>query len=115
MAHSHEVCNTPSTPGSVIFTPVNFLGSYIVPIDQHGFFVHTLSSLTRIRENFPVSHPSQSAPNQASLAWRFFRDILSKKKMQLIGMNTLLILLSLGPGYHHPAGPRYHKVSMKQQ
>jgi hypothetical protein len=27
-----------------------------------------------------------------------------KKKMHLVGMNTLLILLSLGPGNHHPRG-----------
>jgi hypothetical protein len=24
--------------------------------------------------------------------------------MHLVGMNTLLILLSLGPGHHHPRG-----------
>jgi hypothetical protein len=24
--------------------------------------------------------------------------------MHLVGMDTLLILLSLGPGYHHPKG-----------
>jgi hypothetical protein len=29
--------------------------------------------------------------------------------MHLIGMSTLLILLSLGPGYHHPPGLGYHK------
>jgi hypothetical protein len=28
--------------------------------------------------------------------------------MHLIGMNTLLILLSLRSGYHHPPGPEYH-------
>jgi hypothetical protein len=61
-----------------------------------------LSSLMRTRENFPVGHPSQIAPSQARLTWRFFRDRLPKKKMHLIGMNTLLILLSLGPGYHNP-------------
>jgi hypothetical protein len=56
------------------------------------------------RENFPIGHPSQIAPSQAHLTWRFFRDRLPKKKMYLIGMDTLLILLSLGPGYHHPRG-----------
>jgi hypothetical protein len=66
--------------------------------------VHTLSSLMRIRENFPVGHPSQIAPSQAHLTWRFFRDRLPKEKMHLVGMNTLLILLSLGPGYRHPKG-----------
>jgi hypothetical protein len=63
-----------------------------------------LSSLMRTRENFPVGHPSQIAPSQARLTWRFFQDRLPKKKMHLIGMDTLLILLSLGPGYHHPRG-----------
>jgi hypothetical protein len=33
---------------------------------------------------------------------------LPKKKMHLVDMSTLLILLSLGPGYHHPLGPGYH-------
>jgi hypothetical protein len=66
--------------------------------------VCTLSSLKRTRENFPVVHPSQIAPSQAHLTWRFFRDRLPKKKMHLVGMDTLLILLSLGPGYHHPRG-----------
>jgi hypothetical protein len=64
----------------------------------------TLSSLMRTRENFPVGHPSQITPSQARLTWRFFRDRLPKKKMHLVGMITLLILLSLGPGNHHPRG-----------
>jgi hypothetical protein len=29
--------------------------------------------------------------------------------MHLVGTDTLLILLSLGPGYHHPLGPGYHR------
>jgi hypothetical protein len=85
-------------------TPGSSLGSYIVPTDQHGSFMHTLSSLMRTREKFPVGHPSQIAPSQAHLTWRFFRDRLLKKKKHLIGMDTLLILLSLGPGNHHPRG-----------
>jgi hypothetical protein len=66
--------------------------------------VHTLSSLMRTRENFPVSHPPQIAPRQARLTWRFFRDRLPKKKIHLVYMSTLLVLLSLRPGYHHPRG-----------
>jgi hypothetical protein len=84
--------------------PGSSLGSYIIPTDQHESFVHTLSSLMHTREKFPVGHPSQIAPSQARLTWRFFRDRLPKKKMHLIGMNTLLILLSIGPGNHHPRG-----------
>ena len=99
-----RTCNTPSTPGPTILTPDNSLGSYIVPTDQHESFVCTLSSLMCTRENFPVGHPSQIASSQARLTWRFFRDRLPKKKMHLVGMDTLLILLSLGPGYHHPRG-----------
>jgi hypothetical protein len=54
-------------PGPAVLTPGSFLGSYIVPTDQHGSFVRTLSSLMRTRENFPVGHPSQIAPSQACL------------------------------------------------
>jgi hypothetical protein len=85
--------------GLTVLAPDSSLGSYIVPTDQHGSFVHTLSSLMRTRENFLVDHPSQIAPSQTRLTWRFFRDRLSKKKMHLIGMNTVLIPLSLGLGY----------------
>jgi hypothetical protein len=28
--------------------------------------------------------------------------------MNLVGMSTILILLSLKPGYHHPLGPGYY-------
>jgi hypothetical protein len=91
-------------PGPAVLTPGSSLGSYMVPTDQHKSFVHTLSSLMRTRENFPFGHPSQIAPSQARLTWRFFRDRLPKKKMHLVGMDTLLILLSLGPGNHHPRG-----------
>jgi hypothetical protein len=91
-------------PGPAVLTPGSSLGSYIVPTDQHESFVRTLSSLMRTRENFPVGHPSQITPSQARLTWRFFRDRLPKKKMHLVGMITLLILLSLGPGNHHPRG-----------
>jgi hypothetical protein len=58
--------------GPAILTPGSSLGSYIVPTDQHGSFVHTLSSLMRTRENFSVGHPSQIAPSQARLTWKFF-------------------------------------------
>jgi hypothetical protein len=91
-------------PGTAVLTPSSSLGSYIVPTDQHESFVRTLSSLMRTRENFPVGHPSQIASSQANLTWRFFRDRLPKKKVHLVDMSTLLILLSLGPGYHHPKG-----------
>jgi hypothetical protein len=88
--------------GPAILTPGNSLGSYIVPTDQHESFVRTLSSLMRTQENFSVGHPSQIALSQARLTWRFFRDRLPKKKIHLVGMITLLILLSLGPGHPIP-------------
>jgi hypothetical protein len=91
-------------PGPTVLTPGSSLGLYIVPHRQHEYFVRTLSSLMRTRENFSVNHPSQIAPSQARLTWRFFRDRLPKKKIHLVGMDTLLILLSLGPGHHHPRG-----------
>jgi hypothetical protein len=99
-----RTCNTPSTLGPTVLTPDSSLGSYMVPTDQHGPFMCTLSSLMRTRENFRVSHPSQIAPSQAHLNWRFFRDRLPKKKMYLVDMSTLLILLSLGPRYHRTEG-----------
>jgi hypothetical protein len=42
-------------PGPAVLTPCDSLGSYIVPTNQHRSFMHTLSSLMRTRENFPVS------------------------------------------------------------
>jgi hypothetical protein len=91
-------------PGPAVLTPGSSQGSYIVSTDQHESFVRTLSSLMRTRENFSVGHPCQIAPSQTRLTWRFFQDTLPKKKMHLVDMSTLLILLSLGPGYHHPRG-----------
>jgi hypothetical protein len=93
-----------SIPGPAVLTPGNSLGSYIVPTDQRKSFVRTLSSPMRTRENFPIDHPSKIDPSQARLTWRLFRDRLPKKNMHLVGMDTLLILLSLGPGNHHPKG-----------
>jgi hypothetical protein len=90
--------------GPALLTPGSSLGLYNVPTDQHESFMRTLSSLIRTRENFLVGHPSQIAPSQARLTWRFFPDRLPKTKMHLVGMDTLLILLSLGSGYHHPRG-----------
>jgi hypothetical protein len=97
-------CNTLATPGPTVLTPGSSLGSYIIPTDQHESFVRTLSSLMRTRENLLVGHPAQIAPRQARLTWRVFQDRLPKKKMHLFGMDTLLIVLSLGLGYHHPRG-----------
>jgi hypothetical protein len=88
-------------PGPVALTPDSYLGSYIVHTDQPGSFMHTLSSLMRTRENLPFDHSSQIAPSQTRLTWRFFRDMLPKKKMHIVGMNILLIMFSIGPGYHH--------------
>jgi hypothetical protein len=85
-------------PRPVVLTPGSFLGLYIVPTDQQKSFAHFV--LTHAHpEYFSVGHPSQIAPSQAHLTWRFFRDRLPKKKMHLIGMDTLLILLSLGLGH----------------
>jgi hypothetical protein len=88
-------------PGPAVLTSGSFLELYIVPIDQHKSFMRILTSLMRTRENFSVGHPSQIAPSQERLTWRFFRDRLPKKKIHLICMDTLLILLSVGPGYQH--------------
>jgi hypothetical protein len=47
-----------------------------------------------------ITYP-KIALGQARLTQRFFRDRLPKKKMNLVGMNTLLFLLSLS---HDPSG-----------
>jgi hypothetical protein len=101
-----QICNTLSTIGLTVLTPGSSLGLYIVPTDQHVSFVRTLYSLMHTQENFPIGHSSQIAPSQARLTWRFFWVRLNK--MHLVGMSILLILLSLGPGYHHSTGPWYH-------
>jgi hypothetical protein len=94
---------TPSSiPEPAVLNPGSSLALYIVPTDQYGSFVHTLCLLMRTQENFPVDHSSQIAQSQARLTWRFFRDSFPKKKMHLVGMNTLLLLLSIGPGYLIP-------------
>jgi hypothetical protein len=67
----------------------------------------------RTQENFPVGHPSEIAPNQARLTWRFFQDRLPKKKMHLIDMNTLLILLRLEPGYPIPGARISHMSTVR--
>jgi hypothetical protein len=51
------------------------------------------------REDFPIGHPSQYCSRPSTLP---------KEKTNLVGMSTLLFLLSLRPGYHHPLGPGYH-------
>jgi hypothetical protein len=98
------LCNTPPNFRPAVLTLGSSLGSYIVLTDQHKSFVRTLSSLMCTRENFSVDHSSQISSSQARLSWRFFRDRLPKNKMHLVGMVTLLILLSFGLGYHHPRG-----------
>jgi hypothetical protein len=90
--------------GSAVLTPGSSLRSYIVPTDNTSLLCTLCSHSYAPEKNFSVGHPSQIAPSQTRLTWRFFRDRLSKKKMHLVGTNTLLILLSLGPEYHHPKG-----------
>jgi hypothetical protein len=96
------VCNTPSNPWTGGTYSWQLARITYCPTDQHESFVRTLSSLMRTRENFLVGHPYQIAPSQAHLTWGFIRDRLLKKKMHLVGMNTPLILLSLGPRYPIP-------------
>jgi hypothetical protein len=101
--------------GPAVLTPGSSLGSYIFPTDQHKSFVRTLSSLMRTPENFPIGHSSQIALSQARLTWRFFRDRLPKKKMHLVGMDTLLILLTLGLGYPIPGARISHQLRYSGQ
>jgi hypothetical protein len=95
-------CNTPSNPWTGGTYSWQLSRIIYCPHRPTRVFVRILSSLMRTRENFPVGHPSQIAPSKARLTWRFFQDRLPKKKMHLVGMITLLILLSLGPGHPIP-------------
>ena len=61
---------------------------------------HPLKRLTHSgRTSRSVTHP-QISPGQARLTSEFFGDRLPEKKLQLVGINILLILLNPGPGYH---------------
>jgi hypothetical protein len=87
-----------------VFISTDILGGYIVPVGQHESFVRTLFSLMHTQENFPVGYSSQIASSQAHLTCSFLRDRLLKKKIHLVGMDTILIVLSLESRYHHYMG-----------
>jgi hypothetical protein len=84
-------------PKAVVLTPGSSVGHIFSPQTNTGLLCTLCRHSCAPEKNFPVSHPSQIAPSQARLTWRFFRDRPPKKKMHLVGMDTLLILLSLGP------------------
>jgi hypothetical protein len=112
MRHIPEPLTHTRFPGPTILTPGSSLGSYIVPTDQHKSFVRTLSSLMRTEKTSrSVTHPKLLQAKHA-YTWRFFRDRSPKKKMHLVDMITLLILLSLEPGYPIP-GARISHVENK--
>jgi hypothetical protein len=108
---SDASCNTSFTLEPAVLTSESPLGSYIIPTYQHESFVRTLSSLLCTQEDFPIGHPSQDFSRPRTLNLEVLLRQLPRKKMHLVGMSTLLILLTLGPGYHHPPGPGYHKRS----
>jgi hypothetical protein len=97
-------CNTPSNPWTgdtyswqlsrIIYRPHKPTRVFC------AYFILTRAHPRKLPDRSPI----QIAPNQARLSWRFFWDRLPKKKMHIVGMNTLLILSSLGPGCHHPRG-----------
>jgi hypothetical protein len=62
----------------------------------------TFSFLVDPGDICPQHIPNCTKPSTLNL--EVFWDRLPKKKMHLIGMDNLLILLSLGLGYHHPRG-----------
>lgn len=67
--------------------------------------MRNLFSLIRIRENLPVSRILNCFnPNIFNL--EIFRNRLPKNKIHIVGMNNLLILLNIEPGYHYRSG--YH-------
>jgi hypothetical protein len=70
--------------------------------------MRTLSSLIRTQEDFSVYTYPKIALGQTCLIQRFFRDMLQKNLV----MSTVLIILSLGLGYHHPLRSGYHKFTI---
>jgi hypothetical protein len=89
-----EICNTPSNPWTG--------GTYSSQLTRIIYCPHRPTRV--FCAHFVLTHPSQIALSQACLTWRFLRDRLPKKKMHLVGMDTLSILLSLELGYHHHRG-----------
>jgi hypothetical protein len=67
MSSNLRFCNTPSNPWTAVLTPGSSLGSYIVPTDQHGSFVPTLSSLMRTREKLPDRSPIPNCSKPSTL------------------------------------------------
>jgi hypothetical protein len=70
-------------PTPVVLTPISSLGSYIVPQTNTSLlctlFPHSCAPEKNLfphscapEKNFSVGHPSQIAPSQARLTWRFF-------------------------------------------
>jgi hypothetical protein len=66
------------------------------------FCVHFVLTHAHPRK-LPGRSPIPNCSKPSTLNLEVFRDRLLKKKMHLVGMDTILILLSLGPGYHHPS------------
>jgi hypothetical protein len=99
------ICNTPSNPwtGGTYSCQLSRI-IYCPHRPTRVFCAHFVLTHAHPRKTSLVGHPSQIAPSQVRLTWRFLRDRLPKKKIHLVGMDTLLILLSLGPGYHYPRG-----------
>jgi hypothetical protein len=78
MAHVRR-CNIISTPEPTILNSGRPLKSYIIPTGQHESFVRTLSSLMRIREDFPVGHPSQGCSGLSTFNPKVLLRQASKK------------------------------------
>ena len=93
-------CNVPPTRGWARLHLAAFYDIDYPHRPTHVFSAHFV--LTRAHPGIisrSVTHP-QIAPGQARLTSEFFGDRLPEKKLQLVGMNILLILLSPGPGCH---------------
>jgi hypothetical protein len=110
---SYTICNTPSTLGLTVLTPSSPLRSYIktLILTRENFScVLCPHSYTPEKTFWSITHP-QIAPRQTHLInLEVLSRLASEKKIHLVGMSTLLILLSLESGYHHPLKPGYHTM-----
>jgi hypothetical protein len=72
--------NTPSTPGSMVFTLCSPLESYIILTNQHKSFVCTLYPLMSTQKDFSVGHAYQACFSPSTLNLEFLSRQSFEKK-----------------------------------
>jgi hypothetical protein len=101
-------------PGLAVLTPGSSLGSYIVPTDQPGSFVCTMSSLMHTRENFPGRSPIPNCSKPSTLNLEVLSRQASKKEdapcWYGYSINSIKPWAKISPFQ----GPRYHNPPLKR-